>query len=201
MLKMIFPSIWFVTVRRQVRCELWNILKILFFILFLSSPAFAQVGQPTFSFSVSDDDTTVYNPWNIGFNGAEVTQGSGGSALVTITGGVLASTDIDTSAELAAILTDEVGTGFAVFSDSPVFTTQITTPKILSSSGLNLDSDNDGVNEVTISSGGQVNVNFGTLKFTNVTAPTAATVAVNAAAGNLTGTYNYKITYVTAVIL
>lgn len=34
----------------------------------------------------------------------------------------LASGDIDTSAELAAILTDEVGTGFAVFNASPNFT-------------------------------------------------------------------------------
>lgn len=34
------------------------------------------------------------------------------------------------SANLAALLTDETGTGSAVFADSPVFTTQITTPQI-----------------------------------------------------------------------
>ncbi len=49
----------------------------------------------------------------------------------TGSGGSLSASDIDTSAELAGILTDEVGTGAVVFSVSPVLTTPIlTTPTI-----------------------------------------------------------------------
>lgn len=43
--------------------------------------------------------------------------------------GVVAS--VTTSAGLAALITDETGTQFLVFSDSPVFTTQVTLPKIV----------------------------------------------------------------------
>jgi len=57
-------------------------------ILFLI-PVFAdaQPASPTFTLSVSDDTTTVYSPWNIGFSGATVTSQSNGSALVTIASG------------------------------------------------------------------------------------------------------------------
>lgn len=53
-------------------------------------------------------------------NGVNVALGAGGG------GGGLASTDIDTSAELRAILTDETGTGAAVFAASPTFTGTVT---------------------------------------------------------------------------
>lgn len=47
-------------------------------------------------------------------------------------GGSLKSTDIDTSSELATILTDETGSGAACFATAPTFTTSITTPVIIS---------------------------------------------------------------------
>lgn len=40
-----------------------------------------------------------------------------------------------TSSQLSISLSDEVGTGFAVFNDSPVFTTNITTPLIIGGTG------------------------------------------------------------------
>lgn len=46
-------------------------------------------------------------------------------AVLTAGSGGLASTDIDTSAELAAILGDETGSGAAVFGTSPTFNTSI----------------------------------------------------------------------------
>ena len=57
------------------------------------------------------------------------------------------------SANLAAALTDETGTGAAVFGTSPAFTTQISTPKIVTASGA-LD--------VTPAAGSGLNVNLST---------------------------------------
>lgn len=51
-------------------------------------------------------------------NGVNVALGAGGGGG----GGDVSTTDIDTSAELKAILTDETGTGAAVFAGSPTFT-------------------------------------------------------------------------------
>ena len=63
-----------------------NILNIILFILFLSTPIYAQPSTVLVQASVSDDDTTIYSPTNIGFNGAQISaQGSG--VLVTIAGG------------------------------------------------------------------------------------------------------------------
>ena len=45
------------------------------------------------------------------------------------------STFAFTSAQLATALSDETGTGLAVFNTAPVFATQITTPKIVTASG------------------------------------------------------------------
>jgi len=45
---------------------------------------------------------------------------------------------------------------------------------------------------------GNILANRGNLKFTQETAPGAPTVAINTTAGNLNGTYTYKITFVTA---
>ena len=66
---------------------MWKfILPVLFF--FFVTPAFSQPGQPTFAISVSDDDTTVYNPSNIGFTGAGVSATTKSDGiLLTITSG------------------------------------------------------------------------------------------------------------------
>lgn len=61
-----------------------------------------------FGGSLSSSDTTVQQ------------------ALDTLDNNALATTTIDTSAELRGILTDETGASFAVFADSPVFTDDIT---------------------------------------------------------------------------
>jgi hypothetical protein len=53
----------------------------------------------------------------------------------TNTGGI-------TSAQLATSLTNETGSGVAVFGTSPTFTTDITTPKIISGSTLTIDAVN-----------------------------------------------------------
>jgi hypothetical protein len=55
--------------------------------------------------------------------------GAGTSLALYACGGSGGGSAFTSSAGLAGILIDEIGTGFAVFSDSPVFTTQITAPK------------------------------------------------------------------------
>jgi hypothetical protein len=53
--------------------------------------------------------------------------------------GGLTATDIDTSAELLAIVGDETGTGALVFGTSPTFTTQITTPLVVGGTATTQD--------------------------------------------------------------
>ena len=53
------------------------------------------------------------------------------------------------SANLAAAVTDETGTGSLVFGTSPTFTTQITTPKVVNAAALTLQSTGAGVNILT----------------------------------------------------
>ena len=65
---------------------MWNTIKLLLLVLLFPSLSFAQPSTTLVASSVSDDDTTIYNPDNIGFAGATVTQ-NGAGALVTITGG------------------------------------------------------------------------------------------------------------------
>lgn len=67
---------------------------------------------------------------------------------------------LTTSAQLATTLTDETGTGFVVFSDSPVFTTQITTPKIVTASG-DLDLTPAGNANILLHGSGTGNVIIG----------------------------------------
>jgi hypothetical protein len=50
---------------------------------------------------------------------------TGAAGPILVGGGGLASTDLDTSAELATVLTDETGSGAACFATSPTFTTSI----------------------------------------------------------------------------
>jgi hypothetical protein len=67
---------------------MYNLILILFLGIYCVSSAFAQVGMPTISTSVSDDDSIVYNPYTTEFSGAEVTEPTAGKAKVTITGDV-----------------------------------------------------------------------------------------------------------------
>lgn len=79
---------------------------------------------------------------------------------------------LTTSAQLAAAITDETGTGYVVFSDSPVFTTQISTPKIISASGnlnivsasgLTMVGDGDAAKTVSLKVNGGTNAGKGTV--------------------------------------
>jgi hypothetical protein len=78
---------------------------------------------------------TDLNELTARINGVNVALGAGGG------GGDLTSTDIDTSAELRAILTDETGTGAAVFAASPTFTGTVTmdTLNVTTLSGVTLE--------------------------------------------------------------
>jgi len=61
--------------------------KLLLFLFFmcLAYPAYAQIGAATFALSVTDDTTTVNNPWRIGFGTGFSVAESGGIALITNT--------------------------------------------------------------------------------------------------------------------
>ena len=66
-----------------------------------------------------------------------------------------------TSAQLATALSDETGTGLAVFSISPVFTTQITTPQIVTASG-NLTLTPAGTADIILTGSATGKVGIGT---------------------------------------
>jgi len=59
---------------------------------------------------------------------------------------VIVPTEIDTSAELASIVTDETGSGALVFGTSPTFTTDITTPKVKNSGDITIDATSSSAN-------------------------------------------------------
>ena len=75
---------------------------------------------------------------------AEIDWGSGAGQIdvtdveAATTVNILLETEIDASSELLAIMDDETGTGLLVFATSPTFTTDITTPSILSAADLTL---------------------------------------------------------------
>ena len=73
------------------------------------------------------------------------------------------STFAFTSAQLATALSDETGTGLAVFSTSPVFTTQISTPKIVGdgAGGLAIESSLGTTVHVNINNTGTVSSHGG----------------------------------------
>jgi hypothetical protein len=81
-------------------------------------------------------------------NGVNVALGAGGG------GGDLTATDIDTSAELRAILTDETGTGAAVFAASPTFTGTVTMDVLnvttLAASALEFEGSSADANETVL---------------------------------------------------
>jgi len=67
--------------------------------------------------------------------------------IETATGvNIIVDTEIDTSAELASIVTDETGSGALVFGTSPTFTTDITTPKVKNSGDITIDAISSSAN-------------------------------------------------------
>lgn len=75
---------------RQRRFVLLNTINIIILVLLLScGVAFAQPSTQT-TFSVSDDDTTVWNPWQLSFPGTSVTDDGDGTASINIAGLVTA---------------------------------------------------------------------------------------------------------------
>ena len=61
-----------------------------------------------------------------------------------------------TSAEFAGVISDKTGTLKLVFADSPIFTTQITTPKVTSAGALTITSAENGDITITPNGAGQV---------------------------------------------
>lgn len=84
---------------------------------FSTAGAFAMAGAFSFTGTLTGA-TTVTFPTN---------------GLLTTTSDTLAVFAATTSAQLAGVITDEVGTGFLVFNDSPQFTTKITSSNIYGS--------------------------------------------------------------------
>jgi len=103
------------------------------------------------------------------------TTGTSTRWVATSTLGIGAS--FSNSAQLAALLSDEVGTGFAVFNNSPAFTTQISTPVITSTTTLSIDSN--GTSALNIGTG----ANAKTITIGNGTGATS--LVLNAGTGAL----------------
>lgn len=74
-----------------------------------------------------EDASPAVTPTVIKFPNGSVTNNGDDSVSVSFSGGGggLASTDIDTSAELSTILTDETGTGALVFANTPTLVTPV----------------------------------------------------------------------------
>lgn len=128
--------------------------------VFSSTGLLRRTGAGTYS-TITDSSSN----WNTAF-------GWGNHASA----GYLLSTSIDTSAELSTILTDETGTGNAVFSASPTFTG---TPILPSGFLIGANSFNRT---------GAHNLTFTTSGTTALTLPTSGTVAVTTSA--MTGTFD-----------
>jgi hypothetical protein len=62
-------------------------------------------------------------------------EGNGGTGITSLGSGIATWLGTPSSANLASALTDETGTGVAVFGTSPTFTTQITAPLLLGGTG------------------------------------------------------------------
>lgn len=102
-----------------------------------------------------------------------------------------AQTVLTNSAGLAAALSDETGTGLAVFNTSPAFATQITTPKIVTAS-VALEITPSGNNDIILQGSGTGNVGVGT------TTPPARFVSSNGGANGIeldTAGTNYLTSY------
>ena len=98
---------------------------------------------------------------------------------------ILLETEIDASSELLALMDDETGTGALTFATSPTFTTQITTPKIVSTGDLTIDAVNAGATSTVYilnSGAGQVaNLDVeGDLNVTDITVVTGGTLQLGA---------------------
>jgi hypothetical protein len=111
--------------------------------------------------------------------------GAGTAWVATSTLGFGSS--FSTSAQLAALLSDETGTGLAVFNSSPVFDTQITTPSIVSTTTLAIDSAATAA--LNIGTGASAK----TITFGNVTGATALNFNTGSGGSTFTttnGAYN-----------
>lgn len=91
-----------------------------------------------------------------------------------------------------------------LYSNLVASTTDNTIPRFngtggqLQGSGVVID-DNNNVGIGTTSPAQKLTIENGHMRFNQVTCPTSPSVAVNATAGNLNGTYYYRVSYVTAL--
>ena len=137
----------------------FKIFLLICLIALISIPVYAQ--STTFVLSVSDDDTTVFSPWNLSFTGnVEVSDPGDGTATINVpagggSGDVTAAANMDDNTLIK-------GDGGA---------------KGVQDSGVTLDDDNDmtGIRQLSASS----NVSNGIADFTYDGSATA-TVAVEA---------------------
>lgn len=109
---------------------------------------------------------------NIGYaDTPALTAAEGGTGLTSLGSGVATFLGTPSSANLAAALTDETGTGAAVFAGSPTFTTQITSPKVVGTNGIETSYMFDGSGaSVVITAGNTASISHaGLLVLTDAT--------------------------------
>lgn len=108
---------------------------------------------------------------------------------VDASGGVESCTDfeeeLNNSAGLLAALSDETGTGLAVFGTAPTFTTRITVPEIVASGSAGVDVHNNSATQVALfGAGGGIGTSlFGT---TNIGSASADYLQIAGGTGSLT---------------
>jgi hypothetical protein len=95
------------------------------------------------------------------------------------------------SANLAAALTDETGSGAAVFGTSPTFTTGITTPSILSAASLGITPAAGNNLNVTLSGAGDLAVNTDVLYVDSSTGNVGVGTAIPAVKHQVVGVSRY----------
>lgn len=121
----------------------------------IDSPTAPTAGITVLSFPAT---STNQLKWVDADGGTNIIAGGGFTLTVPATGtaalagSTLAQFAATTSAQLAGVLSDETGTGLAVFATSPTFTTQITTPAIVAPAALT----------VTPAAGSNLNVELST---------------------------------------
>lgn len=112
-------------------------------------------------------DGTIYtgNMWRAKINGTQymiplladgstvIPASSGGTGITSLGAGVATWLGTPSSANLAAAVTDETGTGALVFGTSPTFTTQLTSPTVITTGAANTQK------EFTANSGASITIN------------------------------------------